>query len=65
MLARTLLDLHYRDFEALTMAMAGVLAAQVRGLPCDCLQVDEANIPGNPDDAPLAAAAINTRAGCI
>jgi 5-methyltetrahydropteroyltriglutamate--homocysteine methyltransferase len=60
MLARTLLDLHYRDFKALTMALAGVLAAQVRGLPCDCLQVDEANIPGNPDDAPLAAAAINT-----
>ena len=26
---------------------------------CDCVQVDEANIPGNPADAPLAAAAIN------
>jgi len=59
MLARTLLDNHYGDFEALTMAIAGVLAAQVRGLGCACVQVDEANIPGNPDDAPLAAAAIN------
>ncbi len=29
------------------------------GLPCDCLQIDEANIPGKPSDAPLAAAAIN------
>jgi 5-methyltetrahydropteroyltriglutamate--homocysteine methyltransferase len=59
MLARTLLDRHYGDFEALTMAIADVLAEQVRGLPCACLQVDEANIPGNPDDAPLAAASMN------
>jgi 5-methyltetrahydropteroyltriglutamate--homocysteine methyltransferase len=59
MLARTLLDNHYGDFAALTMAMADVLAAQVRNLGCACVQVDEANIPGNPDDAPLAAAAIN------
>jgi len=41
------------------MAVAGVLAEQVRALPCDCVQVDEANIPGNPGDAPLAARAIN------
>jgi len=59
MLARTLLDLHYGDFEALTIAIAGTLAQQVRGLPCPCLQVDEANIPGNPADGPLAAKAIN------
>jgi 5-methyltetrahydropteroyltriglutamate--homocysteine methyltransferase len=59
MLARTLLDNHYGDFAALTMAIADVLAAQVRGLGCACVQVDEANIPGNPDDASLAAAAIN------
>ena len=59
MLSRTLLDKHYRDFGALTMAIADVLAKQVRGLPCDCLQVDEANIPGNPTDGPLAADAIN------
>lgn len=59
MLARTLLDRHYRDFEALLMALAGVLAQQVAGLPCACLQVDEANIPGNTGDAPLAARAIN------
>jgi 5-methyltetrahydropteroyltriglutamate--homocysteine methyltransferase len=59
MLARTLLDKHYKDFSALTMAIAGVLAAQVKGLPCECLQVDEANIPGNPGDGPLAAESIN------
>ncbi len=59
MLARTLLDRHYGDFESLLMAVAGVLADQVRGLPCACVQVDEANIPGNPEDGPLAARAIN------
>jgi 5-methyltetrahydropteroyltriglutamate--homocysteine methyltransferase len=59
MLSRSLLDRHYRDFEALTMAIAHVLAEQVRDLPCACVQVDEANIPGNPSDGPLAARAIN------
>jgi len=59
MLARTLLDHHYRDFDRLTMALGEVLAAQVTGLPAACIQVDEANIPGNPADAPLAAAAMN------
>lgn len=60
MLARTLLDNHYRDFESLTMAIAKILADQVPGLPAACIQVDEANVPGNPEDGPLAAAAINT-----
>jgi 5-methyltetrahydropteroyltriglutamate--homocysteine methyltransferase len=59
MLARTLLDRHYNDFAALTMAIAEVLGGQVGNLPCHCVQVDEANIPGNPSDAPLAARAIN------
>jgi 5-methyltetrahydropteroyltriglutamate--homocysteine methyltransferase len=59
MLARTLLDRHYGGFEPLVMAVADVLAQQVAGLPCDCLQVDEANVPGNAEDGPLAAMAIN------
>lgn len=59
MLARTLLDRHYRGFEDLLMAVAAVLAQQVAGLPCACLQIDEANIPGNPEEGPLAAEAIN------
>jgi 5-methyltetrahydropteroyltriglutamate--homocysteine methyltransferase len=59
MLARTLLDNHYKNFEALTMAIADVLAAQVSELPCACVQVDEANIPGSPEGAPIAQAAIN------
>ncbi len=59
MLARTLLDEYYHDFEKLTLAVADALAAQVRDLTCACVQVDEANIPGHPADGPLAAAAIN------
>jgi 5-methyltetrahydropteroyltriglutamate--homocysteine methyltransferase len=59
MLARTLLDHHYSDFEKLLMALAAVLADQVKGFPCACVQIDEANIPGHPADGPLAARAIN------
>ncbi len=59
MLARTLLDEQYRDLEALTLAIADALAAQVGELECACVQVDEANIPGNPADAPIAAKGIN------
>ena len=59
MLAKTLLDSHYHDFAQLTLAVAEVMAQQVSGLPCACLQVDEANITGNPQDGPLAARAVN------
>src|SRR5579862_5297088 len=59
MLARTLVDNHYRDFENLTMSIARVLAFQVCDLDCACVQVDEANITGNPSDSELAANAIN------
>ena len=60
MLARTLLDEHYGDLKSLTLAIADALAAQVADLDCACcVQIDEANIPGNPADGPLAADAIN------
>jgi 5-methyltetrahydropteroyltriglutamate--homocysteine methyltransferase len=59
MLARMLLDTHYHDQEALTLALADVLANQVRSIGAACVQVDEANLPGRPQDAELAAEAIN------
>ncbi len=59
MLARTLLDEHYGSLEALTLSIADALAAQAAELTAACVQVDEANIPGNPGDGPLAAEAIN------
>jgi 5-methyltetrahydropteroyltriglutamate--homocysteine methyltransferase len=59
MLARTLLDEHYHDLASLTQAIADVLASQAGALNAACVQVDEANIPGNPADGPIAATAIN------
>ena len=59
MLARTLLDTYYKDLEGLTLAIADAMAAQAAELDCACVQVDEANVPGNPADGPLAAKAIN------
>jgi len=59
MLARTLLDRHYGDFRELTLAIADVMASQVADLPCACVQVDEANVPGSPEGAPIALEAVN------
>ncbi|MBA2557177.1 MAG: cobalamin-independent methionine synthase II family protein [Chloroflexi bacterium] len=59
MLARTVADDHYNDFEQLVLALAGVLQAQVRGIDAEVVQVDEANVTGRPQDARLAAAGIN------
>jgi 5-methyltetrahydropteroyltriglutamate--homocysteine methyltransferase len=59
MLARMLLDFHYLDLEALTMALADVLAGQASDLECACVQVDEANVPGSPEYSPIAQAGIN------
>jgi len=59
MLARTLHDRHYKDPEKLAHAIADVLAEQVRHLDADVVQVDEANLPGHPDEWKWAAGAIN------
>jgi 5-methyltetrahydropteroyltriglutamate--homocysteine methyltransferase len=59
MLARTLLDQHYGDLRSLALAIADVLADQVRDIDADVVQVDEANVPGSPEDGELAAEVIN------
>jgi 5-methyltetrahydropteroyltriglutamate--homocysteine methyltransferase len=59
MLAKTLHDAHYRDPEKLAHAIADVLAEQVRHLDAEVVQLDEANLPGHPDEWRWAAAAIN------
>ncbi|TAK51696.1 MAG: methionine synthase [Betaproteobacteria bacterium] len=59
MLAKTLHDRHYRDPAKLAHAIAAVLAAQVRHLDADVVQLDEANLPGHPGEWRWAAAAIN------
>jgi 5-methyltetrahydropteroyltriglutamate--homocysteine methyltransferase len=59
MLAKTLVDRHYRDRRALTMALAEVLRRQVEAIDAAVVQVDEANLPGSPGNGPWAAEAIN------
>jgi 5-methyltetrahydropteroyltriglutamate--homocysteine methyltransferase len=59
MLAKTLHDRHYRDAERLAHAIAEVLAQQVAHLDAEVVQLDEANLPGHPDEWQWAAAAIN------
>jgi 5-methyltetrahydropteroyltriglutamate--homocysteine methyltransferase len=59
MLAKTLVNRHYADVPELAMAIADVLAEQVRHLDADVVQLDEANLPGAPDEWEWAAAAIN------
>ncbi|MDB5515062.1 MAG: methionine synthase [Tardiphaga sp.] len=59
MLAKMLLDNHYKDKAALTMAIADVLAEQVRHIDADVIQVDEANLPGSPEEWEWAADAMN------
>ena len=59
MLAKTLLDRHYADTAELAHALADVLAEQVRHLDADIVQIDEANLPGHPEEWEWAASAIN------
>ena len=59
MLAKTLVNRHYPDVPTLALAIADVLAEQVRHVDADVVQVDEANLPGAPDEWDWAAAAIN------
>jgi 5-methyltetrahydropteroyltriglutamate--homocysteine methyltransferase len=59
MLGKTLLDRHYHDRRRLALALADVLRRQLEGVDADVIQVDEANLPGNPEDGPWAAEAVN------
>jgi 5-methyltetrahydropteroyltriglutamate--homocysteine methyltransferase len=60
MLAKTLIDRHYGGgAERVALAIADVLAEQVAHLDAAVVQVDEANLPGSPEEAPWAAEAIN------
>lgn len=59
MLCKTLLDHHYKNTPDLCNAIADVLAKQVAELDADVIQVDEANLPGHPEDAAWALEAIN------
>jgi 5-methyltetrahydropteroyltriglutamate--homocysteine methyltransferase len=59
MLAKTLVDHHYGTLPELALALGEALAEQVRHVDADVVQIDEANLPGSPDEWPWAAEAIN------
>jgi 5-methyltetrahydropteroyltriglutamate--homocysteine methyltransferase len=59
MLAKTLLDRHYKKLPDLAFAIADALAEQVKHIDADVVQIDEANLPGSPDEWQWAADAIN------
>jgi 5-methyltetrahydropteroyltriglutamate--homocysteine methyltransferase len=59
MLAKTLINRHYGDRRELALAIANVLAEQVSHLDADIVQLDEANLPGHPEEWSWAAEAIN------
>src|SRR5262249_35156693 len=59
MLAKVLDDAHYGSLDALVMALGDLLKFQLAEIDAAVVQVDEANVTGNPDDGPIAAAGIN------
>ncbi|MDG1890069.1 MAG: cobalamin-independent methionine synthase II family protein [Verrucomicrobiota bacterium] len=59
MLAKTLIDRHYGDLQLLTHAIARVLANQVSDIDAPMIQIDEAHLPGHPEDAAWAHEPIN------
>jgi 5-methyltetrahydropteroyltriglutamate--homocysteine methyltransferase len=59
MLAKVLANRYYKSTEEVAFALADALAAQVKHIDAEIVQVDEANLPGSPDEWEWAAAAIN------
>ena len=59
MLAKTVVDKFYGDVVAVADAFADVLADQVRHCHANVVQLDEANLPGHPDEWEWAVASIN------
>jgi 5-methyltetrahydropteroyltriglutamate--homocysteine methyltransferase len=59
MLSKTLIDNHYGSTADLAFAIADVLAEQVRHCNAAVIQVDEANLPGSPEEGGWAAEAMN------
>ena len=64
MLAKTLIDHHYKDRRELALEIARVLAEQVKHIEADVIQLDEANLPGIPTNGhgrPRPSTSFSTR----
>ena len=67
MLAKMLMNKHYKHTPALAHALGEVLAEQVKNVEADIIQLDEANLPGAPDEWEWAASNTSIRtaaSGC-
>jgi 5-methyltetrahydropteroyltriglutamate--homocysteine methyltransferase len=65
MLAKTLIDRHYRDVRVLAMDIAEVLRQQVAEIDAPVVQIDEAHLTGHSEDAAWAHEPINHVLGAI
>lgn len=59
MLAKTLYDTYYKDLRKLTYDISEALREQVERIDAPVIQVDEANLPGHPEDASWVHEPIN------
>jgi len=59
MLSKTVANKYYDSTEEIAMAFADVLAGQAAQLNADVIQIDEANLPGHPEESEWALRAIN------
>jgi 5-methyltetrahydropteroyltriglutamate--homocysteine methyltransferase len=59
MLAKVVVDKHYGNLELLLFELAEILRHQLEPIDAPVVQIDEANISGHPEEAALAASAIN------
>ena len=59
MLAKMLMNKHYQDTPALAHALGEVLAEQVKNVEADIIQLDEANLPGAPDEWEWASSSLS------
>lgn len=59
MLVKTIPNKYYKDLPGAAIALAEVMAAEVAKLQAEVVQIDEANLPGHPEEWEWALEAIN------
>ena len=59
MLAKILMNKHYKDMSALAHALGEVLAEPVKNVEADIIQLDEANLPGALDEWEWASSSLS------
>lgn len=65
MLSKTLYDTHYRDLRALNWDISEALKAQISKIDAPVIQIDEANLPGHPEDTSWAHEPFNNLLSAI